>query len=268
MPSGHSPAAHHDTFSWLVWLLLLGVAVGYAVMVRRQHGLGHPWRGSRTGFFALGLAGLAWAFSPAVNALAHGDVRTHMAQHLVSGMFAPLLLALGWPLTLTLRSVPVSAARRLVGGLHAPPLSVIASPGGALLLNVGGMFVLYLTDLYRVMLEHPLVHAAVALHVVAAGVLYAVVLSGTEPVATRASFRTRLAALLLGTAGHATLAKMLYAGHGPLGAEHPVPHLQSAAQLMYYGGDLAELLLFVVVFQSWFRRREQARRRTQSAALP
>ncbi|WP_229790289.1 cytochrome c oxidase assembly protein [Deinococcus humi] len=237
-------------------------------MAGRQLRQGRVWRWSRTCFFTLGLALLAWVFSPAVNSLAHADLQAHMLQHLMSGMFAPLLLALGWPLTLLLRNVPVLMARRLIRWLHAPPLSLIALPVSALLLNVGGLYLLYLTQLYRLTLEHPAIHAVVAFHVVSAGLLYTVVLAGIEPVSTRTSFRTRVVVLLLGSAGHATLAKVLYAGHGALGTAGTVPQLQPAAQLMYYGGDLAELLLFVVVFQGWFRQREQARQRTQQIVLP
>ena len=270
MHSGPHPVAAtpQDAFSWFVWLLLLVVGVGYGVMVGRQLGKGRIWLWPRTCSFTLGLALLAGAFSPALNNLAHADVRAHMLQHLVSGMFAPLLLALGWPLTLLLRNLPVLMARRLIRWLHAPPFSLIALPVSALLLNVGGLYLLYLTQLYRLTLEHPAIHALVAFHVAAAGLLYTVVLSGIEPVATRAVFRTRVVVLLLGTAGHATLAKMLYAGHGAPGTADTVPQLQSAAQLMYYGGDLAELLLFVVVFQGWVQRREQLRQRTQQTVLP
>ncbi len=61
--------------------------------------------------------------------------------------------------------------------------------------------------------------------------------------------------LFAGTAAHALLAKLMY-GHGyPRGAGAAPEDLEVAAVMMYYGGDLAELLLAVLLFAAWYRRR-------------
>lgn len=262
MPAGHghAAAAGLPAFSLLAWFLVLLVGAGY-LMMAGQRRKGHRWPLARTVTFLLGLGLLGWAFSPGLNAAAHAGVQAHMTQHLAAGMFAPLALALGWPMTLLLRSLPVTAARRLTGWLRSRPLELVASPVGVLLLNVGGLYLLYLTGLYRLMLDSAVVHAAVAVHVVAAGLLYTVSLAGVEPVTTRASFRVRLVTLLLGTAGHATLAKVMYAGPWPRGMGDTPEQLQAAAQRMYYWGDLAEVLLMGVTFWSWFQARGRAARR-------
>ncbi|EYB66809.1 hypothetical protein DEIPH_ctg069orf0010 [Deinococcus phoenicis] len=78
------------------------------------------------------------------------------------------------------------------------------------------------------------------------------------------------AAGLLGTAAHATLAKLLYAGLWPRDTGNTPGQLQEAAKLMYYGGDLAELLLTVLVFWGWYVRRGRAQVRAgrRSQTIP
>jgi putative membrane protein len=78
----------------------------------------------------------------------------------------------------------------------------------------------------------------------------------------------RLAALLASAASHAVLAKLLYAraGHWPPGGHGPAHRAEDAAMLMYYGGDLAELLLATVVLAGWYARSAPRAHREGSAA--
>jgi len=69
--------------------------------------------------------------------------------------------------------------------------------------------------------------------------------------------------LVLAAGAHAVLAKLLYAGAATLPAlqGYPVARSEQAAQLMYYGGDVAEVLLAVALCAAWARsrrRREEA----------
>ena len=66
--------------------------------------------------------------------------------------------------------------------------------------------------------------------------------------------RVRLAVLFVATAAHAVLGKLMYAYGFPRDAGHDLTEIEAAAQLMYYGGDFAELLLALVFFAAWFRR--------------
>ena len=64
---------------------------------------------------------------------------------------------------------------------------------------------------------------------------------------------SRLAVLFLATATHATLGKLMYAYGWPRGTPHTLAEIEAAAQWMYYGGDLAEILLAIAFFFLWFR---------------
>lgn len=61
------------------------------------------------------------ALLPPLAPFVHGDFRGHMAQHLLIGMYAPLALVLGAPVTLLLRALPAHRARRSAGLLRSRP---------------------------------------------------------------------------------------------------------------------------------------------------
>ncbi|QTP54133.1 cytochrome c oxidase assembly protein [Billgrantia sulfidoxydans] len=247
----HGSVAAGGASALLAWfpLGLLGLAtLGYLGAAGRQQRRGNGWSGWRCALFALGSLLLAVAVAPPVTAWAHHDLRGHMAQHLLIGMLAPLAWALAAPVTLTLRSLPTAAARRLVGALRSLPLRIVSHPIAALLLNVGGMALLYFTPLYAASRHSGLLHGWVHLHFLAAGYLFCwAVLAGPDASPHRLGLRLRLGVLFVSMAAHALLGKLMYGYLWPRGAGHPAEEIQAAAQLMYYGGDLAELLLAVAL---------------------
>lgn len=205
--------------------------------------------------FALlaGLALVAVALAPPLAAWAHHDLRGHMVQHLLLGMFAPLALVLGAPLTRLLRVLPPVAARALVRALHSAPGRLWTHPFFALLLNTGGMYLLYLSPLYAASLHDPALHYFVHFHFLAAGYLFSwAVLAWPDASPRSPGLRVRLAALFLSMALHGLLAKLMYGYRWPRGAAHDAAEIEAAAQLMYYGGDLAELLLAAALFARWY----------------
>jgi putative membrane protein len=79
----------------------------------------------------------------------------------------------------------------------------------------------------------------------------------------------RLVVLGVAIAGHAVLSQLLYAG-AFFQAAVPGAELRGAGELMYYGGDIAELLLALALVTFW-RPRRQDRQQTPAhpaAAVP
>lgn len=72
--------------------------------------------------------------------LAHAGLQGHMWQHLLLGMYAPIMIALAMPGTLLLRRLPVRQARVLVGLLAARPVRIHIHPFTAAVLDIGGMY--------------------------------------------------------------------------------------------------------------------------------
>ncbi|MCC5884532.1 MAG: cytochrome c oxidase assembly protein [Halomonas sp.] len=250
----HAHAEAGALLPWLPLTLVVLITVCYLLAAGWQRQLGNGWSPWRSAFFILGSLLLAKALAPPVMAWAHHDLYGHMALHLVMGMLAPLAWVLAAPVTLLLRTLPQAASRRVASLLKSLPVRVVSHPLSALTLNIGGMYLLYLTPLYAVSLHNALVHYWVHLHFLLAGYLFCwAILAGPDPSPHRLSLRFRLGVLFLSMATHALLGKLMYGYHWPRGTGHSVEEIQAAAQLMYYGGDLAEVLLAVALLVMWLR---------------
>ncbi|MFG6667678.1 cytochrome c oxidase assembly protein [Halomonas sp. HNIBRBA4712] len=248
-------AAYHGALDWLPFLLVVLVTYQYLAAAWLQWKSEPGWRLWRCGFFLLGSTLLAIAFWPSLMIWAHGDLVGHMTLHLLIGMFAPLCWVLAAPMTLLLKTLPQTGGKWVVALLHSRFMRAVAHPVTALLLNVGGMYVLYLTPLYAASLESPLLHYAVHLHFLLAGYLFCwAILAEPDASPHRLSLRFRLIVLFAAIATHSLLGKLMYGWGFPRGTGHTLEHIQAAAQWMYYGGDLAEVLLAVVLMTCWLRR--------------
>jgi putative membrane protein len=239
-----------------VGLLLLAGLSGYPALLllpRRRR----PWPAWRTLSWSAGLV-LAAA---AVLGTAHRGFTAHAAGHVLLGMVAPVLVCLAAPVTLLLRAVPARHARRVSRVLRSPPARVAGHPVTALVLNAGGLWLLYATPLYARAGEHPLVHA----HVFLAGCLLVAALVGPDPAPHRAGWGTRAVVLVAYMAAHGILAKFL-AAHPPAGV--PVAEARSGAQLMYSAGDAVHVVLLVMLFLPVYRRGRRVFRQPRRVARP
>lgn len=236
-----------------------GLVVVYLRAARHQHTATRRWPAARSVSFLLGVVLVVAALVPSWPE----DFRSHTVQHLLLGVYAPLGLVFGAPLTLALRTMPVSSAR-LVGRLtRRPALHALSHPATAALLHVGGLAAVLLTPLYDLAARQPLVHAAVHFHYLAAGYLFAWTIAGPDPLRRRRNTKVRVAVLMIAAGAHAALAKHVYANATDLAPDlgSGARELREGAQLMYYGGDLAEIALAVGVFAAWQRRRSALAKR-------
>ncbi|PZG55659.1 cytochrome c oxidase assembly protein [Spongiactinospora gelatinilytica] len=255
----------------LLPVLAVGAAVAaalvYLAAAGRLRRRGDAWPHRRDAYFAIGGAALAAAvIAPPPG----GAFTAHMAQHLLAGMIAPLLLVCARPLTLALRVLRPSRPRRvLLTVAHSRAATVLMFAPVAAVLDMGGLWALYRTPLLAATHHQPLLHALVHLHVVAAGVLFTAAICQLDPVRRRWSLWLRGSTLLVAGAAHAILAKTLYTAPPP-GTGFAVADLQAGAQLMYYGGDLVELALAAVLAYQWYTAtgRAHARLHRRHAARP
>lgn len=262
----HHGDAHVISGLWPL-LILTGILFGYLLAAfRHGHNRGR-WSRWRSVSFASGIFLLMIALSPPLAKIAHADFRWHMAQHLLIGMFAPLGLVLAAPLTLALRSLPTRVVQGTVRFLHSEFIIWLSHPLSALLLNIGGMYFLYLAPLYALSLAHTGVHYLVHLHFLLAGYLFVWAIAGPDPAPRRPGMAMRVTVLLLSIASHALLAKLMYIYLFPTELSANAAEIKAGAKLMYYGGDFAEFLLAIALFYYWYQRRTRKRRRAPSAAV-
>jgi putative membrane protein len=233
-------------------------AAGYLLAAHRLRRRGDAWPWCRDVSFAVGCVMVAWAVL--------GDVpgepfTAHMARHLIVGMAAPLLLVLARPLTLGLRSLPPGPVRRgTLAIAHARPVGPLLFPPVAAAVDVGGLRLLYRTGLFAATQHHPLLHAVMHTHVLAAGLLSTFAVCQLDPVRRRWSLAVRGTAVLAVGTAHAVLAKKLYAAPPP-GTSFTSGDLHTGARLMYYGGELVEIALAVTLAAQWYTATGRARTR-------
>jgi putative membrane protein len=263
MPAGAAPGAAE----WVVATAAAIAAAAYLAGVLRLRGRGDQWPQHRDVCFAVGTAALAAAL---LVPLPGEPFTAHTARHLVVAMAAPVLLVVARPVTLALRVLrPGRARRALLGAARSRPAAWAVFPPLAAALDVGGLWLLYRTPLGAAAEAHAALHALVQVHLVGAGLLFAFAVCGLDPMRRRWSPAWRGLTLLAAGAAHAVLAKSLYAAPPP-GTDFAAADVQAGAQLMYYGGDLVELALAVVLARQWYTAagRAEARRRRRARSCP
>lgn len=195
------------------------------------------------------LCAAAALIGPIANS-SHENFTAHMVGHLFLGMLAPLFLAQAAPMTLLMRSLGIGHARKLSRVLKSFPVSIYCHPMVASILNIGGLWLLYTTELYSTMQHNALLHLVVHLHVFLAGYLYTVSIIYTDPIPHRHSFIFRAIVLILSLAAHSVLSKYIYA-YPPVGV--PIDQAQAGGMIMYYGGDIIEISLIFLFCLQWYK---------------
>lgn len=244
-----------DPGTWLAPLVLAALpAALYLVGVRRIRRNGRRWSSRRTTAFLTGLALVGLALLPPLHSGA-ADLPRHAVQHVLLGMWAPVALVLGAPVTLALSSLPLAARRPARRLLRSRALHVLSHPVVAAGLSVGGLYLVHLSPLYALSTRSEAVHHLLHAHFLLAGCLFAWAIAGPDPAPRRPGLTLRVAVLVVAGGAHGFLAKLLYsrAPAWPPGGGHSVAEVEQAAQWMYYGGHLADLALLVAVFSVWYR---------------
>jgi putative membrane protein len=246
----HPHEAHGVADLALPLFLLVVLVVAYVVLAHARSSELRGWNPWRTTAFLVGALLLGLGLVPQTGPYPQDSLPSHMYQHLLIGMYAPIGLVLGAPMTLLLRSLPRRHAQTVGRILRSGPLHVIAHPVSALILSLGGLAALYFTPLYETATRTPALHGIIHVHFLAAGYLFAWVIAGPDPAPRRPSVPARLLVLGVAITGHAVISQLLYAGLF-VQVSAPDVELRQAGELMYYAGDVAELLLAFALVTSW-----------------
>ncbi|MFT9846648.1 cytochrome c oxidase assembly protein [Aneurinibacillus sp. REN35] len=243
----HSSGASLELILALPFVLALIFYIGAVIISNRHH---KKWPLYRTICWVCGVICAALVFVGPLAARAHVDFTAHMLGHLFLGMLAPLLMALAAPVTLFLRTSNVNVARRFTRVLKSWPIRMYTHPIIASLLNIGGLWLLYTTNLYAAMQQSFLLHIVVHVHVFFAGYLFTVSMIYIDPTPHRFHFVYRAIVFIIALAGHGILSKYIYA--------YPPPGVSAAqaemgGMLMYYGGDAIDLVLITILCFQWFK---------------
>ena len=251
MHTHHEVASTHTSeltvpllFLFSVLILLYIVAV---VITNRQY---KKWPHYRVVSWCIGMLLAAITVVGPLAERAHTDFTIHMLAHLLLGMLAPLLIVLSAPITLLLRTLSTRMARGVTKLLRSWPSRFITDPVVATMLNVGGLWLLYTTNLFALMHENNFVYVMVHVHIFLAGYVFTVSMIYIDPVYHRKSFIYRAVVLVIALAGHGILAKYLFATP-PTGV--PIDQAEQGSMLMYYGGDFVDAIIIFILCLQWYK---------------
>jgi putative membrane protein len=233
-----------------VWLGLLAGLWALYLALRLSPRCRDRWPWQRSLLWSAGLVAAGAAVIGPLADRAMSDFRVHMLGHLAIGMLAPLGLVMAAPITLVLRALPPANARWLARQLERRGPRFVAHPVTAATLNVGGLWLLFMTRLFPLMHHHVWLAAAIELHMLLAGYLFTAAIIGIDPVRRRPSRPMRAVVLILALGAHSVLAKHLYA-NPPAGVDPAQAH--PGGTVMYYGGDVVDAALITIFCWQWSR---------------
>lgn len=207
------------------------------------------WPFYRTALWALGILLATLTVTGPFATIAHVNFTYHMVGHLLLGMLVPLLLVFSKPVTLLLRSLPTTTARKLTKVLHTRYFSLLSNPLSVAVLNIGGLYLIYTTSLFEWMHTSQIIYALVHIHVLLAGFLFTQTILAIDLTTKRYSFMYRAIILILALGFHKILSKLIYAqpptGISKLDGE-------SGALFMYYGGDFIDVFIMILLCYQWY----------------
>ena len=249
IPNSHAHGGGTSLDIILVFIAAIAMVV-YISGVVSSHLRGRPWPLFRLVFWTAGVALAAAAVIGPLADAAHESFVAHMWAHLLNGMLAPLLLVLAAPVTLALRTLDVTPARRLSRLLRSAPARVVAHPILAAVLSAGGLWLIYVTPIFEAMQTNRISHLLVHGHLLFAGYLFVAAIISIDPRPHPPGRVVSIIVLVAVMASHGILAKYLFA-HPPI--DVPAADAQEGAQLMYNLGACVEGAIIVIFCAQWYR---------------
>ncbi|MDO5677280.1 MAG: cytochrome c oxidase assembly protein [Propionibacteriaceae bacterium] len=264
-------------FPWPAVLGLLVVGGLYLWGVQRLRRRGDKWPLMRTfSFIVLGLGSIAIGTFSFLGVYDTVLFWSHMVQHMLFAMIAPVFIVFGAPATLALRALPKEARALLLKVLHSWFAKILLFPPLATGLMVTYPFALYMTGLYDITLRNDLAHDLLHLFLVTMGVLFFFPLLGVDPVPIKMPYPIRVLLFFVTMPFHAFLGVTIM-GSSRLIAEEwylsferswgisPMKDQEWAGALMWATGDLTMLAAMITIFVQWIKESNREAKRMDRA---
>lgn len=269
------------------WLLLTGTitfAGLYLAGVRKLRKQNIQHSRLQTFSFVLGMFLVAWATSSNISRYAMVSFSSHMIQHMVLSMIAPILIVLGGPITLALRALPSDseAEHRNIRGwivslLHSKYSKLVTHPLIVLVIFTFGLYGIYFTSAFGSLMSGHVGHLFMEVHFIIAGILFTYVVIGVDPSPRHVPYWARLILVIVALSLHAFFAIALMQSTTPIGREWyaPVmpPWITNPLDDTYAGGGVAwalgevpTLILMIVVAIQWSMSDTRLAKRLDRAA--
>lgn len=257
---------------------ILVAAALYLGGVRRLGARGRRWPVGRSLAFCAGLGVIAFATQSGFAQYDRVLFSMHVAQHLLLGMVAPMLLMLGAPVTLALQASHRPAQERLLRVLGHRAVAVLTHPAVVWVLFGGTLVVLYFTGLYALSLRNGWIHTLVHVHFVVVGCLFMAYVIGIDPLPRSFGYGGRLLFVVLVLPFHAFLGVALLGRSTVIAADWYArvsrPWMGGAlsdqkvgAGMLWAFGELFGLAVLGIVLYQWMRHEELVAARSDRQAV-
>ena len=240
----------------------VALAGWYLWSSRRLGRRGRRWSRWRTAGFLGGVAVVAVAAQSGLASYDESDFAAHVVQHLLLMNVAPILFALAAPVTLALQASSRRTQRGLLAVLHHPVVVAVTHPAVVATLAYGTMVVYFLTPLYRLSLEHPLLHDAMHLHFLVSGCLFWWAVVGLDPSRWRLSHAQKLAVLGAGIPVTAILGLALTGARTSVAPLfHSVGDTHAGGSILWVAGELTTVGAMAIIVGQWLAYEERKAQR-------
>jgi putative membrane protein len=242
-----------DPLIWVVAAAEVAAVTWYVVSLRRLGSRGRRWPLRRLVSFVVGILVVVVAIQSGLAAYDDTNFTAHVMQHLLLMNLAPPLLAMGAPITLALQSSRRSTTTRLLRVLHSRPARILTHPLVAAGMTVVTMYAYFLTPLYRLSLEHPLLHYYFHVHFLLVGCLFWWPIVGTDVLPRRWSHGAKLGLLFAGIPWSSFLGIALLTTKVPIAPAHTLADTHSGGGLLWAATEIFNVMFLLVVVADWAR---------------
>lgn len=282
------PTLERLAFDWRFDLIFgsaaIVMAVLYAVGVRRMRRRGDAWATGRTVSWMAGCALLLIATSSGIGKYSPAMFSVHMGEHMMLAMLVPILLVLGAPVTLALRTLPAAGRTGppgprewILAGVHSPVARWLSHPLVSLPLFVGSYYALYFSGLFATALTEHWAHVLMNVHFLLVGFLFFWPIVGVDPAPRRLQPAARLGIVFASVPFHAFFGVALMSSNNVIGGDFyrtlalpwlsdPLRDQQLGGGLAWASGEVPLLLVVIALLVQWSRQDERSARRDDRRA--
>jgi len=252
---------------WMA-IALVVVAGAYLYAVHKLRARGDHWPIGRTlAFVPGGLGVIAVATLSGLGTYDDTLFSAHMVQHMLLSMVAPILMALGAPVSLALRTLPARPRKLLLAFLHSRYFHLISNPLIAFAFFIATPYALYLSGWYPATLTSTWLHEFTHVHFLVVGSLFFWPLIGLDPLPGRWPYPARALMMIISMPLHAVLGVIIMQMAGRIATAYyeglhlswvsPAMDQQVGGGLLWASGDLISLLMLAAFVTQWIRSDER-----------
>ncbi|HEX6335480.1 MAG TPA: cytochrome c oxidase assembly protein [Jiangellaceae bacterium] len=258
----------------------LAAVLLYTAALRRLRRRGDRWPVGRTVAWMSGVGLIAFVQMSGLMPYGMTMLSVHMTQHLILMMVCPVLLVLGAPVTLALRSItPAPRGERgprewLLVVTQSRVVRVLTNPLVALFLFVSGPFMVYFTGLFEVAMRDHNGHTLMSLHFLLTGYLFYEVLVGIDPLPKRPPYLARIGLQFAAIVFHTLFGLALMESARLIAADYyrtlavdiawlpdTLADQRLAGQITWGASELPGLAILILLLYQWSRSDDREARR-------